>query len=148
MDMLHSLLASDDDLISQLSNCSALLMDMVPHLNWVGFYLFKGGLLVLGPFQGKPACTRISLDRGVCGTAARDRKIIRVDDVHLFPGHIACDSASRSELVIPLLTSSGDLLGVLDLDSPNLARFSEQDQNGFKEIGRLLESLLHWNQLH
>ena len=148
MDMLHSLLASDDDLISQLSNCSALLMDMVPHLNWVGFYLFKGGLLVLGPFQGKPACTRISLDRGVCGTAARDRKIIRVDDVHLFPGHIACDSTSRSELVIPLLTSSGDLLGVLDLDSPNLARFSEQDQNGFKEIGRLLESLLHWNQLH
>jgi GAF domain-containing protein len=148
MDILHSLLASDDDLISQLSNCSALLMDMVPHLNWVGFYLFKGGLLVLGPFQGKPACTRISLDRGVCGTAARDRKIIRVDDVHLFPGHIACDSASRSELVIPLLTSSGDLLGVLDLDSPNLARFSEQDQNGFKEIGRLLESLLHWNQLH
>ena len=122
---LRALLAGERDLIANCANAAALLWHRLPRLNWAGFYLLRDGELVLGPFQGKPACTRIALSRGVCGAAASTRATINVPDVALFPGHIACDSASRSELVVPLLRD-GALLGVLDLDSPDLARFDAE----------------------
>ncbi|MFZ9201670.1 MAG: GAF domain-containing protein [Opitutales bacterium] len=122
---LRALLAGERDLIANCANAAALLWHRLPRLNWAGFYLLRDGELVLGPFQGKPACTRIALSRGVCGAAASTRATINVPDVTLFPGHIACDSASRSELVVPLLRD-GALLGVLDLDSPDLARFDAE----------------------
>jgi GAF domain-containing protein len=110
----------------------------LPDLNWAGFYLMKDGELVLGPFQGKPACVRIALGKGVCGTAAAQRETIVVPDVHAFPGHIACDAASRSEIVIPLITRDGQLLGVLDLDSPELARFDDADRRGLEQLAAVL----------
>lgn len=119
---LRALMGGERDLVANCANTAALLWHRLPRLNWAGFYFLCDGELVLGPFQGKPACTRIALGRGVCGTAALRRATIVVPDVSQFPGHIACDQASRSELVIPLL-ASGRLLGVLDLDSPDLARF-------------------------
>jgi GAF domain-containing protein len=106
----------------------------LPDLNWVGFYFFDGSELVVGPFQGLPACVRIPLDKGVCGAAARSRRTQRVEDVNAFPGHIACDSASNSELVVPLASADGGLLGVFDLDSPRLARFDADDQAGLEAI--------------
>ncbi|WP_127586551.1 GAF domain-containing protein [Paenibacillus koleovorans] len=124
---MKSLLEGESDRIANLSNISALLNQFLEQINWVGFYLFKEGELVLGPFQGLPACVRIPLNRGVCGKAARERATVRVDDVHAFPGHIACDAASQSEIVIPLL-KEGELLGVLDIDSPILSRFDDVDQ--------------------
>ena len=113
-----------------LCNVSALLNQQLEDINWVGFYLMREDrkALVLGPFQGKVACTDIDLDRGVCGLAARTKESVRVDDVHTFPGHIACDSASMSELVVPLISRSGDVVGVLDVDSAQKGRFSEDDQ--------------------
>src|SRR5579862_5270309 len=135
--MLESLLASEHDLIANAANTSALIYSSVPDLNWAGFYFLKESELVVGPFQGKPACVRIALGQGVCGTAAAARKTIVVPDVHAFPGHIACDAASRSEIVVPLL-SGESLLGVLDLDSPRENRFDEDDAAGLERAVKLL----------
>lgn len=123
-----------------LANTSALLMNALPDLNWAGFYLMNRDSLVLGPFQGNPACIRIPLCAGVCGAAALQDKVQRVDDVHLFPGHIACDSASNSEIVIPI-HKNGKLVGVLDLDSPRKNRFTEADETGLKRIVAVLEEI-------
>src|SRR6188768_1497734 len=130
---LTALLSGERDLIANAANTAALIYDALPGLNWAGFYLYKSGELVLGPFQGKPACVRIAIGKGVCGTAAARRETMIVEDVHAFPGHIACDSASNSEVVIPLLLH-GELLGVLDLDSPKLARFAGVDARGLERL--------------
>jgi GAF domain-containing protein len=126
---LSALLSGERDPIANAANTAALLYHALPDVNWVGFYFLRDGELVLGPFQGKPACVRIALGRGVCGTAAEAQCSVVVPDVHAFPGHIACDSASRSELVVPLV-KEGILLGVLDLDSPSPGRFDVTDQTG------------------
>jgi GAF domain-containing protein len=134
---LDALLAGETDPIANAANAAAAIYHSLPTLNWAGFYFVRGEQLVLGPFQGKPACVRIPIGRGVCGTAARDRRSILVPDVDAFPGHIACDSASRSELVIPLL--DGDrLLGVLDMDSPELNRFDSEDQAGCEALAAIV----------
>jgi GAF domain-containing protein len=140
---LAALLAGEHDLIANLANTSALLFTTLPQLNWAGFYLLRSpDELVLGPFQGKPACVRIALGRGVCGTAAATRRTVLVLNVHEFPGHIACDSASNSEIVLPLIAGNGELLGVLDLDSPVLERFDAIDQQGLERIvATLMRSL-------
>jgi L-methionine (R)-S-oxide reductase len=130
---LAALLAGETDLIANAANTAALLYTQLPQLNWAGFYLLRGSQLVLGPFQGRPACVRIDLGRGVCGTAARRRETIVVADVHEFPGHIACDSASNSEIVVPVLRGT-ELLGVLDLDSPERGRFDDADRVGLEAI--------------
>ena len=130
---LAAMLAGERDWIANLANTAALIFQMLPHLNWAGFYLACGEELVLGPFQGKPACVRIALGRGVCGTAAAERRSIVVPDVHAFPGHIACDSASRSELVVPM-NAAGAVAGVLDLDSPLAGRFDEEDRAGCEAL--------------
>ncbi|PFA69694.1 histidine kinase [Bacillus sp. AFS015802] len=126
---LKALLEGEPNPIANLSNASALLNQFMDRINWVGFYLYEeeSNQLVLGPFQGLPACVRIPLGRGVCGTSASEQKTLRVEDVHQFPGHIACDAASQSEIVIPLV-KEGKLIGVLDIDSPEKARFDEEDQ--------------------
>ena len=134
---LAALLEGERDWIANLANTSALLFAELSDVNWVGFYLLKDGELVLGPFQGKPACVRIALGKGVCGTAAQRRESIVVPNVHEFHGHIACDSASNSELVVPLIRN-GKLLGVLDVDSPVLARFDADDRLGLEEIASIL----------
>src|ERR1700752_3490476 len=121
-DELGGLLRGERDLIANAANTAALIFDLLPDLNWAGFYFLRGGELVLGPFQGKPACVRIAVGKGVCGTAAARGTTVVVEDVREFPGHIACDAASRSEIVVPIL-AGGSLVGVLDLDSPSLARF-------------------------
>lgn len=137
---LAAILAGERDWICNLANTSALLMQVLPDLNWAGFYFLKGDELVLGPFQGKIACMRIKMGKGVCGTAAATRRSVVVRNVHDFPGHIACDSASNSEVVIPLL-HQGRLLGVLDLDSPSLARFDDEDARGLEQtVAILLQS--------
>ena len=127
--------------IPNLANASALLWQILPDLNWAGFYLWRDGSLILGPFQGKPACTRILPGRGVCGTAAEKDQTVRVEDVHQFPGHIACDCASNSEIVIPL-HRNGELYGVLDMDSPRLGRFTKEDQRGLELFCRAMEEIL------
>jgi GAF domain-containing protein len=138
----HALMAGEHNLIANAANLSALVMSSLPALNWAGFYLYDGTELVLGPFQGKPACLRIALNRGVCGKAATTGQTQLVPDVHAFPGHIACDAASRSELVVPLL-HQGKLLGVWDVDSPVLNRFDAIDQNGMQALCKIfLSSLL------
>lgn len=141
----RALLHGERDRIANAANLSALLWHGLPELNWCGFYLFDGTELVVGPFQGLPACVRIPLDKGVCGAAARTRQTQRVADVNAFSGHIACDSASRSELVVPLVlpdANGGTLLGVLDLDSPRPERFDAEDQRGLEAIAQAyLESL-------
>jgi L-methionine (R)-S-oxide reductase len=132
---LRALLAGEPDLIASAANMSSLLNWSLPDLNWVGFYLVdeSTGDLLVGPFQGKPACVRIPLGKGVCGTAAQERRTVVVRDVHEFPGHIACDSASNSEIVVPIV--AGDrLLGVLDLDSPRVARFDDVDARGLEKL--------------
>ena len=132
-DASASLVAGEPDGIANMANVAALLWQAIPDLNWAGFYRFDGTELVLGPFQGKAACIRIPLEKGVCGAAARTRETQRVEDVHAFPGHIACDADSRSELVVPIV--AGDrLVGVLDLDSPRPARFSAEDQAGAEAL--------------
>lgn len=133
---LESLLADERDFIANASQFAAFLFNELPDLNWAGFYLNKNEQLVLGPFQGKVACVRIPFDKGVCGAAARTRTTQRVEDVHAFPGHIACDSASNSELVVPLV-KNGVLIGVLDLDSPSVGRFSEADQAGIENLASI-----------
>lgn len=127
--------------ISNLANVSALIFDAMDDLNWAGFYLLEGETLVLGPFQGKPACIEIPVSRGVCGAAVREDRSQLVPDVHAFAGHIACDSASRSELVVPL-RKKGAVIGVLDLDSPSLSRFTEADRTGMERLARVLEQNL------
>ena len=127
--------------IANLANVSALIFDTMADLNWAGFYLLEGETLILGPFQGKPACIEIPVSRGVCGAAVREDRSQLVADVHAFAGHIACDSASRSELVVPL-HQNGAVIGVLDLDSPTLSRFTEADRNGMERLARVLEQNL------
>ena len=133
LDQARALMHGEADRIANAANLSALLFNTLPDLNWAGFYFFDGRELVVGPFQGLPACVRIPLDKGVCGAAARTGATQRVEDVDAFPGHIACDSASRSELVVPL--HRGDaLVGVLDIDSPRVGRFDADDQAGIEAI--------------
>jgi L-methionine (R)-S-oxide reductase len=134
---LSGLFSDERNGLANAANMCALLYQMLPDVNWVGFYFMQGGELVLGPFQGKVACVRIPLGRGVCGTAAARREILVVPDVNEFPGHIACDAASRSEIVVPL-AQAGRLLGVLDLDSPNLSRFDHEDRDGLQAAANLL----------
>lgn len=130
--------------LPSLSNAAALLWEALPDINWAGFYLAKGKTLYLGPFQGKTACTVIPFGRGVCGTAAATRNIQRVEDVHQFPGHIACDSASRSEIVLPLVVEDA-LVGVLDIDSPSLSRFDQTDAEGLAAIRDVLTGQVDWS---
>ncbi|MEH7379573.1 GAF domain-containing protein [Bacillus sp. JJ1533] len=138
---LQALLEDEQDQIANLANASALLNQFLNNVNWVGFYVKKGDELILGPFQGLPACVRIPMGRGVCGTAAQNQKTERVADVHLFPGHIACDSASQSEIVIPIM-KNGEVFGVLDIDSPVKERFDEVDQQCLEEFVKVLEKHL------
>lgn len=133
-----ALVQGETDVIANMANLSALVWQALPDLNWAGFYRRMGEELVLGPFQGKPACIRIPWGKGVCGTAAATGKPQLVPDVHAFPGHIACDADSRSELVIPLLSPAGEVLGVLDLDSPLPGRFTQEDLEGLLPIAKLL----------
>lgn len=138
----RALVDGERDRVANAANLSALVKATVPGLNWVGFYFFDGTELVVGPFQGLPACIRIPLSRGVCGAAARTRETQRVDDVHAVPDHIACDGATRSELVVPLVGPDGALIGVFDLDSEKLARFTDDDQRGLETIAAVfVESL-------
>lgn len=133
---LEGLLDGERDAIANAANTAALIFTTLPNLNWAGFYFLRGDTLVLGPFQGKPACVRIAMGRGVCGAAAQRRETMRVEDVNAFADHIACDSASRSELVIPLIRE-GAIIGVLDLDSPIPARFDGTDQTGLERIAAI-----------
>ena len=137
----RALIQGEPDRVANAANLAALVYHALPDLNWVGFYFYDGAELVVGPFQGLPACVRIALDKGVCGAAARTRQTQRVADVEAFPGHIACDAASRSELVVPLV-HAGALVGVFDLDSPRVDRFDEEDQQGLEALAQaFLESL-------
>ncbi|MEW4262142.1 GAF domain-containing protein [Priestia megaterium] len=138
---LRALLEGESNTIANLANASALLNQFLNEVNWVGFYLMEDGELVLGPFQGLPACVRIPLGKGVCGTAAQNQKTERIEDVHAFPGHIACDAASQSEIVVPIV-KEGQLLGVLDIDSPIKNRFDEIDQQYLEEFVKELTSFL------
>ena len=133
---LAGLLGSEADATANAANTSALIFASLPDLNWAGFYFLRGDELVVGPFQGQPACVRIALGRGVCGTAAAERRTIVVDDVNAFPGHIACDAASRSEIVVPLFRGDG-LIGVLDLDSPTPGRFDDDDRAGLERLAAI-----------
>ncbi len=137
-EQLKGLAEEDSSFIPVLSNASALIMDTLPDLNWAGFYLVSGGRLVLGPFQGKPACIHIAFGRGVCGTAAGEDRTLLVRNVHEFAGHIACDSASNSEIVVPI-HCGGKVIGVLDIDSPLIGRFDESDQDGLELFVKVLE---------
>lgn len=134
---LDALLAGEPNRIANLSNASALLGQFLDRINWVGFYLMEDGELVLGPFQGMPACVRIPVGKGVCGTAIDKNETMLIDDVHAFPGHIACDAASRSEIVVPLV-KDGKAYGVLDIDSPELARFTDEDRIGLEKFAETL----------
>ena len=134
---LSSLLAGERDLIANAANFSSLLFHSLPDLNWAGFYFVKDGELVLGPFQGQPACVRIRVGQGVCGAGASKCETVSVPNVHEFPGHIACDSASNSEVVVPLMKDS-KLIGVLDLDSPSIGRFDADDADGLEKLARIL----------
>jgi GAF domain-containing protein len=138
---LEGLVAGEADSIANMSNASALIFETLPDVNWVGFYRNVGGELVVGPFQGRPACIRIPFGSGVCGVAAETRQVQRVEDVHAFPGHIACDSASNSEIVVPLIRD-GKLLGVLDIDSPEKARFAAEDEAGCIRLAEILSGVL------
>ena len=143
---LDGLLGTERDGLANLANAAALLAELLPALNWVGFYLVRDGALRLGPFQGRVACVHIALGRGVCGTAAAQRQTIVVADVHAFPGHIACDAASRAEVVVPLLAGER-LLGVLDLDSPQPGRFDADDARGLDAVAQLLVARSDWTRL-
>lgn len=140
---LKCLVEDSPSLTSALSNAAALLYDSLPNVNWAGFYLVRDQALILGPFGGKPACVQIPFGKGVCGTCAQQRKTIVVADVHQFPGHIACDCASESEIVIPILVNE-QLVGVLDIDSPIKDRFTQQDAEGLQEAVSVLASLKQW----
>lgn len=134
---LEALIAGEPDSVANMANAAALIWESLPDVNWVGFYRNIGGELVLGPFQGRPACIRIPFGRGVCGVAAETRQVQRIDDVHAFPDHIACDAASNSEIVVPILRD-GELVAVLDIDSPKAARFTEEDEAGCLKLGQIL----------
>lgn len=136
-----ALMAGETDVIANLANISALINQYLDDINWVGFYILKDTTLVLGPFQGKPACVRIALGKGVCGAAAAEKKVIVVDNVHNFPGHIACDSASNSEIVLPIYLSD-KVYGVLDVDSPSLSRFGSQERASLEEIAAKISAFL------
>ncbi|MFC4737568.1 GAF domain-containing protein [Bacillus daqingensis] len=138
---LDALLEGETDVTANLSNASALLNQFLNDVNWVGFYLWKNDELILGPFQGLPACVHIAYGKGVCGTAVSEQKTQRIEDVHAFPGHIACDAASNSEIVVPLF-KDGEIFGVLDIDSPSKARFTETDQQGIEAFAAVLEKHL------
>ncbi|MFC7536654.1 GAF domain-containing protein [Sphingomonas sp. GCM10030256] len=138
---LESLVAGEPDPIANMANFSALIMESLPDLNWAGFYRNVGGELVLGPFQGRAACIRIPFGKGVCGAAAATLRVQRVEDVHAFPGHIACDAASASELVVPIVRD-GELIAVLDLDSPTVGRFDAEDEAGCVALGEVLARVL------
>ena len=132
----EALVSGEQDPVANAANLSALIFQGVPRLNWAGFYFLRGEELIVGPFQGLPACVRIPLGAGVCGTASRERRTVVVQDVDAFPGHIPCDAASRSEVVVPLIDDDGRLLGVLDVDSPERARFGPDDVAGLEAIAR------------
>jgi len=138
---LEGLTAGEPDPVANMANAAALIWETLPDLNWAGFYRNVDGELVLGPFQGRPACIRIPFGKGVCGAAAESLQVQRVEDVHAFPGHIACDAASASEIVVPI-ARDGKLIAVLDLDSPTPARFTEEDEAGCVAIGDLLAKIL------
>ena len=138
---IDGLVRGETDAVANMANAAAVIWETRPDVNWVGFYRYVGGELVLGPFQGRPACIRIKFGDGVCGVAAQTRQVQRVEDVHAFPGHIACDSASNSEIVVPLIRD-GELLGVLDIDSPKTARFTEEDEAGCVRLGEILSRVL------
>ena len=138
---LEALIGDEPDSIANMANAAGLIYESLPDVNWVGFYRNVGDELVLGPFQGRPACIRMTFDQGVCGAAAKNRQVQRVEDVHAFPGHIACDSASNSEIVLPLVRD-GELLGVLDIDSPKRARFDEEDEAGLRPIAEFLARVI------
>ena len=140
----NALAEEDPCYIPLLSNTSALIYENLPDLNWAGFYLMREGRLVLGPFQGKVACIHIEVGKGVCGTAVKENATQLVPDVHVFPGHIACDSASNSEIVIPIHCGS-EVIGVLDIDSPLVSRFSEEDRRGLEDLVSCLEKVISWN---
>ena len=139
---LHALIDGVPHRTANLANASALLFNTLEDLNWAGFYLMEDGRLVLNAFQGKPACIEIAVGRGVCGTAVAEKKTLLVPDVHAFPGHIACDGASMSEIVVPLFDRNGDVVGVLDIDSPVKGRFDEADKSGLENIAKIIESIL------
>lgn len=141
LSQVKSLIEGEPDLIANLANVSALLFNGLDDVNWAGFYLYKDDQLVLGPFQGQPACIRIPLGKGVCGTAAATKTVQRIDDVHTFDGHIACDAASNSEIVIPFIIHN-KLVGVLDIDSPIYSRFDEQDEQGLMAIVELFQQVM------
>ena len=143
---LQSLTADEPDALANLANSAALLYHGMSQINWAGYYLFKDNQLVLGPFQGKPACIRIPMGKGVCGTAAQNRAAIIVPDVHQFPGHIACDAASASEIVLPII-KQGRLLGVLDIDSPVKGRFQETDRVVLQRFVDILADSIRWETL-
>ena len=138
---LEGLVVGEPDGIANMANAAALIFESLPDVNWVGFYRNIDGELVLGPFQGRPACIRMTFDQGVCGAAAKTRQVQCVEDVHKFSGHIACDSASNSEIVVPLIRD-GELIGVLDIDSPKFARFTEEDEAGVVKLGEILSKVL------
>jgi GAF domain-containing protein len=138
---LKGLVSGEPDPVANMANAAALIFETLPDVNWVGFYRNVGGELVVGPFQGRPACIRIPFGSGVCGAAAATRQVQRIEDVHAFPGHIACDSASNSEIVVPLIRE-GELLGVLDIDSPETGRFTEEDEAGCVTLGEILSAVL------
>jgi len=138
---LEALIGDETDAVANMANAASLIWESLPDINWVGFYRNVEGELVLGPFQGRPACIRIPFGTGVCGAAAETRQVQRIEDVHAFPGHIACDAASNSEIVVPLI-SNGELLGVLDIDSPKTGRFTEEDEAGCVRLGEILSKVL------
>jgi GAF domain-containing protein len=140
-DMLTSLIEGIPHKIANLANAAALLFESLEGINWAGFYLLEGETLILGPFQGKPACIEIPMGCGVCGSAVAEKRTLLVPNVHEFPGHIACDSASNSEIVIPLMKDR-EVVGVLDIDSPNYSRFDERDRAGLEEFARIIEKAL------
>ena len=137
VDQAASMIETESHYVAALSNLSALIYESMDRLNWAGFYMMDKGSLLVGPFQGRPACIRIEIGKGVCGTAVKEKKIQRVADVHAFPGHIACDAASRSEIVLPIC-SGGRIVGVLDIDSPEPERFSEEDEEGLALLADLI----------
>ncbi len=143
LSQMKALLEGEQDATANLANASALLNEVLDNINWVGFYLMKNDELILGPFQGKVACVHIAMGKGVCGTAALENKTRLVEDVHRFPGHIACDSASNSEIVIPL-RCKGEVVGVLDIDSPLIGRFDAEDASGLEKLAAAIEEACDW----
>jgi GAF domain-containing protein len=144
--MLEALIKDEEDSVANLSNASAIIKALMDRLNWCGFYFMKRGELVLGIFQGMPACNRIKVGRGVCGTAVLERKTIRVEDIHSFEGHIACDSASNSEIVIPIIKNNV-VYGVLDIDSPEIGRFTELEQEYLEKCVEILNKYIIWEKI-